>query len=96
VNFRAPVEEKQYIRSILFGGFRKCLPAMLRYGTLADVGHGRKPRIELSPNARRARESLHPYIEGRSVPWQGFHHLWWPAGPCRQVVFASDRAKHPG
>jgi type III restriction enzyme len=25
VNFRAPVEEKQYIRSILFGGFRKCL-----------------------------------------------------------------------
>jgi type III restriction enzyme len=25
VNFRAPVDEKQYIRSILFGGFRKCL-----------------------------------------------------------------------
>jgi type III restriction enzyme len=25
VNFRAPVEEKQYIRSILFRGFRKCL-----------------------------------------------------------------------
>ena len=25
VNFRAPVGEKQYIRSILFGGFRKCL-----------------------------------------------------------------------
>jgi type III restriction enzyme len=24
VNFRAPVDEKQYIRSILFGGFRKC------------------------------------------------------------------------
>jgi type III restriction enzyme len=23
VNFRAPVDEKQYIRSILFGGFRK-------------------------------------------------------------------------
>jgi type III restriction enzyme len=25
VNFRAPVDEKQFIRSILFGGFRKCL-----------------------------------------------------------------------
>jgi len=25
VNFRAPIEEKQYIRSILFGAFRKCL-----------------------------------------------------------------------
>jgi len=25
VNLRAPVDEKQYIRSILFGGFRKCL-----------------------------------------------------------------------
>lgn len=25
VNFRAPVEEKQYIRSVLFGAFRKCL-----------------------------------------------------------------------
>lgn len=25
VNFRAPVDEKQYIRSILFGGFRRCL-----------------------------------------------------------------------
>ena len=25
VNFRAPVEEKQFIRSILFGGFRRCL-----------------------------------------------------------------------
>lgn len=25
VNFRAPVEEKQYIRSILFGGFKRCL-----------------------------------------------------------------------
>jgi type III restriction enzyme len=25
INFRAPVDEKQYIRSILFGGFRKCL-----------------------------------------------------------------------
>ena len=25
VNFRAPVDDKQYIRSILFGGFHKCL-----------------------------------------------------------------------
>jgi type III restriction enzyme len=25
VNFRAPVDEKQFIRSTLFGGFRKCL-----------------------------------------------------------------------
>src|SRR5437016_4581162 len=25
VNFRAPVDDKQYIRSVLFGGFRKCL-----------------------------------------------------------------------
>src|SRR5580704_15176670 len=49
------------------------------------VGRRRKTRLATHPALRRGSRRARQRRHGRVVPVRGFHSLWWPEGPCRQV-----------
>ena len=87
--FAAAVPCAQVSRSMNAEASRRgCLPEAFDQHVDSEAleGHGRKPaRVGRTPWSA-AGPPASPSEVRRKLPHPaGFHRLWWPAGPCRQV-----------